>query len=145
MNSRSASRQEGFTYIEVLVALAIISLSGYVIWMGFSSGLQALEKIYEKSRVSAELVIFERLFRREVNKLCVPYWEKEGDYGELLISNEVDFLSFNIDGKIHRFSYITMKELKMLEKGIEIDLQLRGDGAITLFQRFGSFPITGSS
>lgn len=145
LKERSHSDQDGFTYLEVLVAIAIISISSFAVWNGIHGGLNAIEKIIIKSRITAELVLFEHLFRDAVNEIKTPYWENENTSFEFSIHKKNDVLIFDIHEVKHQFKYISLLEMNEQESGIEIRLETGKDSSVTLYARYGTFLLQGES
>jgi len=88
--------EDGFTFIEVLVAIAIFSFSAFVIWNGVSGAINAGEKILIRSRITSELASFEYDFRKSVNLIKTPYWERERSSEKLTdLTKELENYPFN--------------------------------------------------
>ena len=125
--------QNGFTFIEVLVAIAIMSFSAFVIWNGLSGVMATGEKTLKKSGSISELALFEYSFRVSVNKINIPYWEK---------SISSDFLTeFQNELENYSFKYLNIKSFQASEKVMTVILVSDDFIEVEITANYGSFPL----
>ena len=81
--------ERGFTYIEVMVALIILSLAGVLIWQGVSASGKLLDKISARSSSTMRLMQTEEAVREFVGRIKIPFWmstmDLEGEEGEITV------------------------------------------------------------
>ena len=140
---RLYSNQDGFTFLEVLVAIAIMSISSFAIWNGVHGGLNVLEKIVIKSRITADLALFEKLFRDSINDISTPYWVDEYTLADLSLYNENEILTFELHDIKHQFKSLTLVEIEEQEHGMQVRLKTERDSIILVYARYGSFHLSG--
>lgn len=76
----SAARDDaGFTLVETLVAIAVLSVIGAALWTGFFSSTVGLERGMEAVRESGTALLVQELLSRELSRIRVPFWEREPD------------------------------------------------------------------
>lgn len=80
---------KGFTYIEMMVALIILSLAGVLVWQGISAAGKLLDKISARSSETMRLMQTEETVRELVGRIKIPFWmstmELEEEEGEIAI------------------------------------------------------------
>jgi len=64
----------GFAYIEMMVALTIVSLVGVIIWQGMANTNTLLHKIVFHSSATVRLIQMEKSMRRFIGKVRYPFW-----------------------------------------------------------------------
>ncbi len=69
--------EDGFTLIEVMLALTIVSLLGIMIWQGLTKTGKLIEKIYFSSSTTLKIMEMEKYLRRMSGKIVVPFWVSE--------------------------------------------------------------------
>jgi prepilin-type N-terminal cleavage/methylation domain-containing protein len=69
--------ENGFTYIEMMVALIIVSLVGVIIWQGIANAGKLLDKITVHSSSTVKLMQMEESMRRLIGKVRYPFWVNE--------------------------------------------------------------------
>jgi prepilin-type N-terminal cleavage/methylation domain-containing protein len=81
--------KSGFTYIEMMVALIILSLVGVLVWQGISASGKLLDKISVSSSTTMRLMQTEESVRELVGKIRIPFWinamELEEGEGEIAV------------------------------------------------------------
>jgi prepilin-type N-terminal cleavage/methylation domain-containing protein len=66
--------ETGYTFVEVIVALAILSLGGGALVVGGLQLWNHVQKIHDQIERNARLADCERLFRATVAQIRAPYW-----------------------------------------------------------------------
>jgi len=137
--------EEGFTFIEILTALAILSLTGFLVWTGLSNGMAYIEKLSLRNREVSEMARLEYLFREEINRLGPSYWEAgiSEEYKGVYQSEGILYLETD-QGAIP-FYLIDLIELKQTERAVELCLQTESEREITIKAPFGKLPLVGGS
>lgn len=64
----------GFTLIETLVAITLISLIGLPVLMVFSDTVTFTKKIKDLNRWNGELIKLERVLRKSLGEVQIPFW-----------------------------------------------------------------------
>ena len=67
--------EDGFTFIEIMIALIITSLLGIVIWQGLARGSSLIEKISMSSSETVKVLQMEESIRTVTSKVIIPFWE----------------------------------------------------------------------
>ena len=67
-------KDSGFTLIEALIALTIVSLIGIPVFMVFSETVTFTGKIKDLTRWNMELIGLERVLRKSVSQIMIPFW-----------------------------------------------------------------------
>lgn len=139
--SSCTSAEAGFTFIEVLVAMAVLSLSGFILWTGLDGAMKSIEKIHNRNNIVSEISRFEYLFRTEINRLGPAYWETGiDDYSGLyMMSNS---LCLDTGHEKNLFYNIDLETLELKDSGIEVVLSSLEWKEIRVFANFGSFSLT---
>jgi prepilin-type N-terminal cleavage/methylation domain-containing protein len=87
--SASSKNEQGFTFVEVMVALLIISLIGVVVWQGSVRSGRLLDRISRESLITLKLMRTESALRDAVAEIRIPFWVSEAvieeSDGELVI------------------------------------------------------------
>lgn len=141
LNRTSAPSDDGFTFIEVIVAIAIISFSSFILWSGISGTFNTVSKVYNRSRISGELGHFEFLLRKEVNEIEIPYWNSSFDPQADFLFTEDEKLFFQNEQFTYQFSYLTLDSLEMKGDGVEVQVQTASGETHSIFALYGSFPM----
>ena len=166
---RNFPNEEGFTYVEILASILILSIIGILIWQGSIVASRTLFRSSDVSISSTRLLQLDEAMRREIGKIAIPYWlsltEIEASprrlvipyYGgdpdvTLLIERIEDYISLTISGREQHLRLGPFPGLHVEqwqdEVGNVIGIMLRFDSPSDdapiqeLFFRFGSFPLT---
>ena len=67
-------QEDGFSFIEVLVSLLIISLVGIVLYASFSTGFRAVEKSQTEVRTAVRHLQADHIIRSAAGAVQIPYW-----------------------------------------------------------------------
>ncbi len=74
MSEKANKNNSGFTLVETLIAITLISLIGIPVFMVFSETLGFTEKIKDLNRWNKELIQLENVLRKSVAEVQVPFW-----------------------------------------------------------------------
>ena len=66
--------EQGFTLVEVLVALALLSTLGLFVWAAAASGEKSLRRIVDGIRRYAEILELDAVVRSYAQRVLTPYW-----------------------------------------------------------------------
>lgn len=97
---KTKTAEGGFTLIEVMVSLAIVTMIGLAIWGSFASGVKLLHAIPGTGETNIDLIKLEVAFRRNLENIQFPVWVPEyepsdDDYIELpFLYGYKDYLLF---------------------------------------------------
>lgn len=69
--------ERGTTLVEVLTAMAVLSIIVVAMWSGFASSISLVKNIPESIDRTIDLVLLQRAFDREFGRVRVPYWTYE--------------------------------------------------------------------
>ncbi|MDA3810810.1 MAG: hypothetical protein PF518_10860 [Spirochaetaceae bacterium] len=143
MNRKYISEQDGFTYIEVIVALFIISFSAFILWGGLSGALKASEKIFIRAKRNNELTQLEYQFRTIVNFWDVDYWDKSIDLIELEIYQKENLLFLKFSEEVFTYRYLQFVSFNFSDKFVELIISDDSGIETTLHASYGSFVLDG--
>ncbi|MBN2658740.1 MAG: hypothetical protein JXR86_16915 [Spirochaetales bacterium] len=137
--------EEGYTFVEVLAALAILSLSGFLIWTGLSAGLAFLDKLAARNREISEIALFEYLLRTEAYKIGPAYWERD-------IPEDACGGVFEDDGRLFLktdqgdIPFFTLHLIEIGNSRSEIRLKIKTDRdfELDINANYGKFPLIGN-
>ncbi|MBN1687359.1 MAG: prepilin-type N-terminal cleavage/methylation domain-containing protein [Spirochaetales bacterium] len=74
---RDCRSDDGFTLIEVLVSLLILSIIGLVVWRGSILATRVLSTSTESSMATTKILQLDDSLRREIEKIQMPFWLRE--------------------------------------------------------------------
>jgi prepilin-type N-terminal cleavage/methylation domain-containing protein len=98
----SSQNERGFTFIEILVSLLLLSLLGLVIWNGLSRGEGLVLRTFQAAADSVKILQLDTGLRDAAGRVRVPYWE-----GDCAATSTDDGISVPwLDGYEKRFLYI---------------------------------------
>lgn len=136
---------DGYTFVEVLAALAILSLSGFIVWSGLSGGIRAVETIQNRNRVTSEIALLEYSFRGEIGKLGPSFWEREyGDEYRGLYEIDGKLILETDSGKLV-FPHLRLLEMDQTDRGVTITLSAGNAGDLAIRAAYGTFPLGGGA
>ena len=81
--------EAGFTLIEVMVSIAILTLIGLAIWSTFAGGMEVMMKIPKTGNGNALILQTDRAFRSFLGEISLPFW-----VGTIEINPDDDILEF---------------------------------------------------
>jgi len=73
-NKNTFNNDRGFTLIETLVAITLISLIGLSVFMVFSDTVTFTAKVKDLNLWNKELIQLERTLRKSVGEVQIPFW-----------------------------------------------------------------------
>lgn len=73
-NKNTHKNNSGFTLIETLIAITLVSLIGLPVFMVTSDTVSFTGKIKNLNRWNKELVQLERVLRKSVGEVQIPFW-----------------------------------------------------------------------
>lgn len=91
-------KNEGFSFVEVLVSLAIILIIGVLLSFCYSSSFKNLLKAKQNANDSYTILKFDTFLRKNINQISLPNWEK--DYKTEYTSSTISFKWMNGDKNI---------------------------------------------
>ena len=74
LNFLKIRNNEGFTLIETLIAITLVSLIGLPVFMVFSDTVSFTAKVKDLNRWNKELVQLERVLRKSASEVQIPFW-----------------------------------------------------------------------
>lgn len=98
MKHLKSKKNEGFSYVEVLVSLAIILIIGVLLSFCYSTSFKNLIKAKQNASNSYTLFQFDTFLRKNINQISLPNWEK--DYKSEYTSSSISFKWMNGDKNI---------------------------------------------
>jgi prepilin-type N-terminal cleavage/methylation domain-containing protein len=73
-----AGASAGFTLLETLAALAVLSVAGLSVIAGANIVINALDTAKTRAVFTARLLYADERLRRAVGEIAIPYWEQAG-------------------------------------------------------------------
>lgn len=67
--------EKGFTFIEILVSMVLLSVLGITIWAGLINSQGLIRKIISEASTSAKILQLDNFVRQNTNKVKIPFWE----------------------------------------------------------------------
>ena len=83
--TKKSKKDEGFTYIELLIAIIIMSLVLIGVSQGLLTGNRVLEKTTVSSSTSGSILQLDTLIRKNVSRIYFPFW-----WGDINITESAD-------------------------------------------------------
>ncbi len=74
------NNEQGFTFVETLVSLLIISLTAVILYGAFNSSIHAIYSSVSHTITNYQILKTDTVLRREVANICIPYWQKDFTY-----------------------------------------------------------------
>ncbi|ULQ59086.1 prepilin-type N-terminal cleavage/methylation domain-containing protein [Brucepastera parasyntrophica] len=164
--------EEGFTFMEVLVAIAIISIIGLSLLWGIASISDSVTRARENARLALSLLKADEYIRERTAEIRIPYWERnitfessgssasipwyQGDknaYLRFFTENNTVYAETEFNGETAKLALLTgieNIEIRILENkngapaGLEIIYMLKGKEYRTV-SPFASIPIAGKT
>ncbi len=105
-SSTSRDADGGFTLVEVIVGMAILSLLGVAVWGGTTAALRAVSRAHDAALGNARLLELDDRFRAAAFRIRPPWWESELAVED---SNDTWRIPF-LDGAKDRFLVVSVKD-----------------------------------
>ena len=74
------SSQDGFTLIEVLIAMFIMSILGMTVWMGFAVAVNLIHTVPQSTKLMQEFITLDSVLREYMSRVRLPFWQPELNY-----------------------------------------------------------------
>jgi prepilin-type N-terminal cleavage/methylation domain-containing protein len=121
------TRNDGFTFIETLVAISILLIVGMLLYTALHTTLSAGNKTKTTAMESRQLLLIDTALREATQDVTIPYWEKA-----MIIKNENLSVEFPwLGGKKNNKLIISIDNghfiLKTVEQEEEQTTQLAGN------------------
>jgi prepilin-type N-terminal cleavage/methylation domain-containing protein len=78
----NSDREDGFTFIEVIVSVTILSILGFSIWMGFIGIMNLIRTVPEATEKGQKLLNLDTYLRQTCEDIVLPFWIPEYEYEE---------------------------------------------------------------
>ena len=172
---KTIRNERGFTFVEILVSLVIISFIGMILFTGASRAQTVLKNISEMSITNNRLLQYTNYLRSSAAQVKVPFWIREISFVEKEDSLEIPYFRGEKDsylvigrtdhfltidsrnspverplqtfGPFHSINFHPMVDENGSTSSIKTIVEL-DDGPktqITVIARFGTFPISFSA
>jgi len=69
------SSEGGFTFVEILVSLLLVSVLGLVIWSGLARGENLVRRTFRGTADAVRILQLDTALRKAAGRVVVPYWE----------------------------------------------------------------------
>ncbi|MBN2534025.1 MAG: prepilin-type N-terminal cleavage/methylation domain-containing protein [Spirochaetales bacterium] len=76
----SKKKHDGFTLMEVLVAMTIMSILGFTVWMGFAVAVNLIHAVPQTIELMQEFIALDSILREHISRVKPPFWLPELDY-----------------------------------------------------------------
>lgn len=165
-----ARSDRGFTFIEVLVSLTVLSLIAVVVWAALSNARTLIDKISYRGSTTAKTVQLDTFLRSSCRKvrppfwltalevtsadgrLSIPYYDGEPDR-HLVLEVEGSYLTVRSEpgeeslrfGPFEEIALGTISQEGQLPWGVEVRLQTERATPLTLTCRLGAVPLASGS
>lgn len=143
LNRSDNPGEAGFTLIEVIVALFILSLSSFVLLDGFSIALKVFDKTNQTARINNDLATVEFRFRKLVNSAAFPYWENEINGNVFNVKNENEKMILGLNDELYTFKHLEFVSIVYSDKGSKLTLQTGKGEDIEISAKWGSYTMKG--
>lgn len=77
---KNEKKSNAFTYIEVIVALVVISLIAGLLYFSYSICIKSFTSSRESVREAVERLNTDAFLRKKIQSVSIPYWEKDFDF-----------------------------------------------------------------
>jgi prepilin-type N-terminal cleavage/methylation domain-containing protein len=160
--------EEGFTFIEILVSMVLLSVLGVTIWTGLISSQGLIRKIISEASMSAKILQLDNFVRQHVNQVKIPFWEGKikaeavesglaipylnSDYEDMLIfkiSRDMLLIGSKKTGQFTAFGPFNDigfqlwegDEEKLLGVKLSVSFGTKVDNNVIIYARFGGNPL----
>ncbi len=164
--SRRPARRgtDGFTLLEVLAGLLIMSILGAAIWGGVSASLRVSTRIHDTALASTRILGMDDRLRSLAARIRVPYWTPEylmeaadgemriayldGDPAKsLVLKADSGTLTISDGSAVTAFAGFTSTEVAAAKDkagnvfGVSVTVEEKGRAPFVITARFGSTPV----
>jgi prepilin-type N-terminal cleavage/methylation domain-containing protein len=77
---RSKKPEDGFTFMEVIAAMAIMSILGVTVWMGFAAAVNLIQSVPVSVELVQSYMVLDTIVREYISRVKPPFWQPELDY-----------------------------------------------------------------
>ncbi|MBN2443103.1 MAG: prepilin-type N-terminal cleavage/methylation domain-containing protein [Spirochaetales bacterium] len=77
---QQSNKEDGSTFIELLVAITIMSILGVTMWMGFATTVHLIRTVPESTRLIQEFIALDSVLREYMSRVRLPFWQPELDF-----------------------------------------------------------------
>lgn len=137
---------EGFTFVETLVALTVIALISIMLVFCYSTSIKTLNKTRSKTKNTFEVLTIDENFRRIIQSISLPEWEStyECSYTSSSLSlqwiNQAeDSIQFDFDSSLFITNVEILKYKNSMPAGLKITY-LYQDHEYICSELFSSIP-----
>lgn len=145
--SNFVNKDKGFSFIEALVSLLIVSIISTVTYFAFSSSIKNIIKIKEKERIDFKIFRTEQVIRDIISSVEIPFWKTdfyfrvEDDYiscNYLNGNKKIETRNLPYPIKPSSFDVVYFEEIKPV--GVRIEYEIMGQYR-KISQTFATLPI----
>jgi prepilin-type N-terminal cleavage/methylation domain-containing protein len=127
---------EGFTLVETLTAIAVISIAGLALLSGVSMATRTLEKAKTRAIHATRLLNADERLRELIGQVAIPFWERNAGFAVRNETLELPWYQGQKDA-ILRITFVkrdaqTMLEINTPDKREVIMLDTVGEPALGL-------------
>lgn len=76
----SKKPEDGFTFMEVLAGMAIMSILGVTVWMGFAAAVHLIHSVPVSVELVQSYMVLDTIVREYISRVKPPFWQPELDY-----------------------------------------------------------------
>jgi hypothetical protein len=98
--SKSNRSEEGFTFLEILVAMFLLALLGVVLWSGLRIAQGGIGTVGTVSSSTAKLLQLNRALRHYVEDVRFPFWEGDSEIQYGSESLEIPYYNAERDSRL---------------------------------------------
>ena len=105
-NHKSSSSEAGFTLIEVLVSVVVLSVVSASVYMSFSAIIKLIHIVPKAAEKNQKLLVLDTILRGQLGKVRFPFWIPEYDF---TLDSEEAVLPY-YEGQKDKYLYIGLVE-----------------------------------
>ena len=72
----SSRNEQGFTFVEILVSMLLLSVLGLVIWSALARGQGLVQRTFQGTLEAVRVLQLDTGLRKAAGRVRVPYWER---------------------------------------------------------------------
>lgn len=100
----SKKPEDGFTFMEVLVAMTIMSILGATVWIGFAAAVNLIKSVPVSVDMVQSYIALDSIVREYMSRVKPPFWQPELDYYMDYTSMSFPFYE-GVEGKYLQIEY----------------------------------------